>query len=97
MWAMRFRDVSIATVAHVDAPVRLTSAAIVERLRPTLDRLGIRGDLLEEVAGIRARRVWDGPLAVVHGRDEPIAVEVQNRVAILTGHVDQPDRALPRL
>lgn len=64
MWAMRFRDVSIASVAHVDAPVRLTSSAIVERLRPTLDRLGIRGDVLEDVAGIRARRVWDGPLAV---------------------------------
>ena len=72
---MRFREVSIATVAHVDAPVRLTSAAIVERLRPTLDRLGIRGDVLEEVAGIRARRVWDGPLRpqLRHGRDRLVA------------------------
>lgn len=57
---MLFQHVSIDTVAHVDGPVRLTSAELVRRLRPTLDRLGIPGSaLLEEVAGIRARRLWD--------------------------------------
>jgi osmotically-inducible protein OsmY len=39
-------------------------------------------------ASVVARLVGD-----VRTCDEPIAVEVQNRVAILTGHVDQPDAA----
>jgi 3-oxoacyl-[acyl-carrier-protein] synthase-3 len=48
-------------VAHVDAPVRLRSAEVARRLRPAIERLGIRADLLlEDVIGIRERRVWDG-------------------------------------
>lgn len=60
---MLYKHVSIASVTHVDAPVRLSSADIMERLQPTLDRLGIRGNLLEEVAGIHERRIWDGPVS----------------------------------
>jgi len=56
---MLFRHVSVDSVAHVDAPVRLTSADIARRLEPAVGRLGIRADvLLEGVAGIRERRVW---------------------------------------
>ncbi len=61
-WAflrMRFQHVAIASVAHVDAPNRLSSAEIVVRLLPVMERLGLRTDLLEGVAGIDARRVWD--------------------------------------
>ena len=54
-----FQNVSIASLAHIDAPLRLTSAEINERLRPMLDRLGIRVDVLGEVAGIHARRFWE--------------------------------------
>lgn len=56
---MRFQNVSIASVAHIEAPHRITSAELAERLRPTLERLGMRGNLLEDVAGIRERRVFD--------------------------------------
>ena len=56
---MLCNHVSIASVAHVDAPVRLSSADIMRRLQPTLDRLGIRGNLLEDVAGIHERRIWN--------------------------------------
>ncbi len=56
---MLFQHVSIASVAHIDAPHSLTSAEINERLRPTLDRLGIRTDVLGDIAGIKARRLWD--------------------------------------
>ncbi|MCB1626625.1 MAG: 3-oxoacyl-ACP synthase III [Xanthomonadales bacterium] len=56
---MRFEHVAIAGITHVEAPHRLTSAEICERLQPTLQRLGIRGNLLEDVAGINARRVYD--------------------------------------
>ena len=56
---MLFKNVSIAGLAHVDAPHTLTSQEINERLKPTLDRLGIRTDVLGDIAGIHARRMWD--------------------------------------
>jgi len=56
---MLFQHVAIAGLAHIDAPRRLTSAEINERLRPTLERLGIRIDVLGEVAGIHARYLWE--------------------------------------
>ena len=56
---MLFKNVSIAGLAHIDAPHTLTSQEINERLKPTLDRLGIRTDVLGDIAGIHARRLWD--------------------------------------
>ena len=56
---MLFQHVAIAGLAHIDAPRRLSSAEINERLRPTLERLGIRIDVLGEVAGIHARYLWE--------------------------------------
>lgn len=56
---MLFKNVSIAGLAHIDAPHTLTSKEINERLRPTMERLGIRSDVLGDIAGIHARRLWD--------------------------------------
>ncbi|MBD9370520.1 3-oxoacyl-ACP synthase III [Xanthomonas sp. XNM01] len=56
---MLFKNVSIAGLAHIDAPHTLTSQEINARLQPTLDRLGIRADVLGDIAGIHARRMWD--------------------------------------
>ncbi len=56
---MDFENVSIVSVRHVDAPHRVTSAEIQERLAETMQRLGMRSDLLESVVGIRERRFWD--------------------------------------
>ena len=39
---MLFQHVAIAGLAHIDAPRRLTSDEINARLKPTLDRLGIK-------------------------------------------------------
>ncbi len=55
---MLFQNVAIAGLAHVDAPQEVTSAEINARLKPTLDRLGIRVDVLNDIAGIHARRLW---------------------------------------
>ena len=57
---MLYKHVAIASVRHVEAPLRLRSSEIMERLAPTLERLGIRDNLLEDVAGIMERRVWEG-------------------------------------
>jgi 3-oxoacyl-[acyl-carrier-protein] synthase-3 len=56
---MRFENVAVLSVAHVDAPHRITSEEIEGRLSPTMDRLGIRRDLLRDLSGIMERRVWD--------------------------------------
>ena len=57
---MLFQHVAIAGLAHIDAPRRLSSDDINARLKPTLDRLGIKTDVLGDIAGIHARRLWDG-------------------------------------
>lgn len=56
---MLFQHVSIAGLAHIDAPNTLTSSEINERLKPTMERLGIRADVLGDIAGVHARRLWD--------------------------------------
>ncbi|MCB9506732.1 MAG: 3-oxoacyl-ACP synthase III [Myxococcales bacterium] len=56
---MRFTNVSILGLAHLDAPHRVTSAELDVRLAPALERLGVRPGLLEATAGIVARRFWD--------------------------------------
>ena len=56
---MLFQHVSIASIVHIDAPRALSSDDINARLRPTLDRLGIRADVLGDIAGIHSRRFWE--------------------------------------
>jgi 3-oxoacyl-[acyl-carrier-protein] synthase III len=56
---MLFQNVAVAGLAHVDAPHRVTSAELEDRLAPTFERLGIRLDVLRTLAGIEARRWWD--------------------------------------
>ncbi len=56
---MLFQHVAIAGLAHIDAPRRLSSAEINARLKPTLDRLGIKTDVLGGIAGIHSRYLWE--------------------------------------
>lgn len=56
---MHFNNVVIQSVAAVEPPIRLGSGEISQRLRPTMDRLGIREGLLEEISGIKSRRLWE--------------------------------------
>ncbi len=56
---MLFTNVAIAALAHIDAPNALSSAEINARLKPTLERLNIRADVLGDIAGIHSRRLWN--------------------------------------
>ncbi|GIX37170.1 MAG: 3-oxoacyl-ACP synthase III [Silanimonas sp.] len=67
---MLFQHVSIAGLAHLDAPHTLSSEEINRRLKPTLDRLGIKTDVLREVAGIGARRLWDKDMPLADAATE---------------------------
>ena len=52
-------NVAIEAVAYELAPEVITSAAIEAQLERTMERLGIRQGLLEELTGIRERRFWE--------------------------------------
>jgi len=56
---MLFQHVAIAGLAHIDAPRRLSSQEINMRLKPTLDRIGIRVDVLGDIAGVHSRYLWE--------------------------------------
>jgi 3-oxoacyl-[acyl-carrier-protein] synthase-3 len=56
---MRFEHVSVLGVSHVDAPIRVPSSVLEDRLAPTLERLGVEPGLLENLSGIVARRWWE--------------------------------------
>lgn len=56
---MRFENVAILSVAHVDATHRVSSAQLEHRLEATLKRLHVPKGLLEGLSGIKARRMWD--------------------------------------
>lgn len=55
---MYFENVSILRLAHVDAPVRITSGSMDDRLAPALARMSMRPGLLQGLTGIVARRYW---------------------------------------
>ncbi len=56
---MKFKNVVVQSLVAIDPPIRVTSRELEQKLKPTLDRLGIRDDLLEEISGIGARRFWE--------------------------------------
>lgn len=56
---MQFKNVVIQSLAAVEAPIRVSSAEIGQRLLPAMERLGIRPGLIEEISGIKARRFWE--------------------------------------
>ncbi len=55
---MLFNNVVIQSLAAVEPEIIVTSREIAERLKPTMQRLGIRSNLLEEISGIVERRIW---------------------------------------
>lgn len=56
---IRFENVQILGIAHVDAPCSMASEEIEERLEPTMQRLGISKGILKKLSGVESRRVWD--------------------------------------
>lgn len=55
---MLFNNVSIHSIAHLEAPNRVTSAEISARLAKTLKRLRLPLNYLERTTGIEERRFW---------------------------------------
>lgn len=56
---MLFSSVSVASVAYVDAPQRVSSRDLEDQLAPLLKRLGIAPGIIASLSGVQARRFWD--------------------------------------
>jgi 3-oxoacyl-[acyl-carrier-protein] synthase-3 len=56
---MRYDNVQILGIAHIDAPHRLESEEIEHRLAPTMRRLALPAGILLKVSGIEARQMFD--------------------------------------
>jgi 3-oxoacyl-[acyl-carrier-protein] synthase-3 len=54
----RFDNAAILSVTAVDAPEIVPSSRFDEILAPTLDRLGVKPGMLQQLAGIEERRWW---------------------------------------
>ncbi len=56
---MQYENVSILSLAHIDAPHRIRSSELTGQFAQTLERLGMPIEVLEFASGIEARRYWD--------------------------------------
>ncbi|MCC5950133.1 MAG: 3-oxoacyl-ACP synthase III [Nitriliruptoraceae bacterium] len=72
-----YADTALLSIAAVDAPEVVSSAAFDEALSGTFDRLGVRPGLLENLAGIVERRWWEPGVtfAEVAARAGEVAIE----------------------
>ncbi len=59
MSEQRFSNVVISGLAHIDAPIVVTSDEIDDQLAPAFERLKSRPGLLQSLAGVEERRFWD--------------------------------------
>ena len=80
---MKFRNVSIIGLAHVDAPQRVTSAELEEQLSPILERIRARKDIIQALTGIKARRFWEP------GRQPSEAATMAAEKAIFNAGIDK--------
>jgi acyl-CoA:acyl-CoA alkyltransferase len=83
---MRFSRVSVASVAHVEAPHRVTSRELEEQLSPLLRRLGLASGAISALSGVEARRFWDADtqpsFAAAHAGERALAKAGIDRKAI---------------
>jgi len=56
---MFFENVNIMSMTYLDAPHVISSASLEASLQETLQRLGMRPNLIESLTGIQNRRFWD--------------------------------------
>jgi acyl-CoA:acyl-CoA alkyltransferase len=80
---MKFQNVSIIGLAHVDAPQRVTSAELEEQLSPLISRIQARKDIIQSLTGIKARRFWEP------GRKPSEAATMAAEKAILDAGIDR--------
>lgn len=56
--SFHYRNTSVLSVTHIEAPVRVPSARFEEQLATTRKRLRIPDNMLERISGVTERRWW---------------------------------------
>ena len=56
---MEFHNVSMASLACIDAPHEIESAEIGRKLQPVLSKMGTNEHIIRYLAGVNKRRFWD--------------------------------------
>ena len=87
----RFNNAAILSVVAVDAPEVVTSEYFDERLAPTLQRLGVRPGMLQQLAGIEERRWWPPEVSF-----SDAAAQAGARALVEAGIAPGADRAADR-
>ena len=82
---MRYSNVQMSGIAHIDAPDRVTSEDIENRLAPALKRMGIPNGILRKLTGIESRQMFDPSVPPSEG-----AIDAARKVIESTG-VDPSD------
>ncbi|MGC0249599.1 3-oxoacyl-ACP synthase III [Pseudactinotalea sp. Z1748] len=55
----RYRNTSVLSVTHIEAPVRIPSARFEQHLATTRKRLRLPDNMLERISGVTERRWWE--------------------------------------
>lgn len=55
----KFNNVSIVSLESIEAPNIIKSSEIEEELSATLDKLGLRKNIIQDLTGVIERRYWD--------------------------------------
>lgn len=82
---MHYNRVSLLSVAYADAPDRVSTEQIEDKLEPVFKRLGIPQNFLSRVTGVHARRFWE------HGTRPSQAATLAGARAMAKADVD-PDQ-----
>ncbi len=80
---MKFQNVSIIGLAHVDAPHRVTSTELEKQISPIIERINARPDIIQSLTGIVARRFWEP------GRQPSEAATMAAEKAIIAAGIDK--------
>ena len=80
---MKFNNVSIIGLAHVDAPHRVTSTELEKQISPIIERINARPDIIQSLTGIVARRFWEP------GLQPSEAATMAAEKAIMTAGIDR--------
>ena len=77
---MLLTKVSIHTITHIEAPIRVPTAELSARLAKTFKRIRMRASFLEAASGIQERRFWQGNQA-----PSAVATQVAEKVIEKSG------------
>lgn len=63
---MLFKNVSILGLAHIDAPIVVTSNELEDKLKPIMEKFSLKPNIIQYLTGIKERRFWEAGVQPSH-------------------------------